>query len=52
MNNEFDLYLVSDSTGETLDRIAVAIKAQFEDVNFSIHHFSFIRTNKRTYKKM
>jgi len=44
MNNKFDLYLVSDSTGETLDRIAVAIKAQFEDINLSIHHFSFIRT--------
>lgn len=44
MNNKFDLYLVSDSTGETLDRIAVAIKAQFENVNLSIHHFSFVRT--------
>jgi len=44
MNNKFDLYLVSDSTGETLDRIAVAIKAQFEDINLSIHHFSFTRT--------
>jgi regulator of PEP synthase PpsR (kinase-PPPase family) len=44
MNNKFDLYLVSDSTGETLDRIAVAIKAQFEDVDLSVHHFSFIRT--------
>jgi len=44
MNTKFDLYLVSDSTGETLDRIAVAIKAQFEDLNLSIHHYAFIRT--------
>jgi len=44
MNNKIDLYLVSDSTGETLDRIAVAIKAQFHDVNFLVHHFSFVRT--------
>jgi len=44
MNNKFDLYLVSDSTGETLDRIAIAIKAQFEDVDLSVHHFSFTRT--------
>ena len=29
MNNIYQIYLISDSTGETLDRIFLAIKAQF-----------------------
>ena len=29
MSNTYEIYLVSDSTGETLDRIFLALKAQF-----------------------
>ena len=32
MNKIYQVYQISDSTGETLDRIFLAIKAQFSDV--------------------
>ena len=48
MNKKYNFFLVSDSTGETLDRIFLAIKAQFRDMEFSIQHFSFIRTSAQT----
>ena len=44
MNKKFDFFLVSDSTGETLDRIFLALKAQFPDNDYNIHHFAFMRT--------
>ena len=31
--NEYNVYLVSDSTGETLDRIFLSLKSQFENFN-------------------
>ena len=33
MNKIYQIYQVSDSTGETLDRIFLAIKAQFPNFN-------------------
>ena len=44
MNRKYNIFLVSDSTGETLDRIFLALKAQFENFNNTLHHFSFVRT--------
>jgi hypothetical protein len=44
MNKKYNVFLVSDSTGETLDRIFLALKAQFENFNNTLHHFSFVRT--------
>ena len=29
MSNTYQIYLISDSTGETIDRIFTALKAQF-----------------------
>ena len=34
MTNTYQIYLISDSTGETLDRIFTAIKAQFKNINY------------------
>ena len=34
MNNTYQIYLISDSTGETLDRIFLALKAQFKNFNY------------------
>ena len=39
MNNTYQIYLISDSTGETLDRIFLALKAQFKDFNYKIHQY-------------
>ena len=52
MNKKYNFFLVSDSTGETLDRIFLAIKAQFRDVKYNLHHFSFIRTSAQTAQLM
>ena len=52
MNKEYNFFLVSDSTGETLDRIFLAIKAQFRNIKYSLHHFSFIRTSAQTAQLM
>jgi len=50
MNNLYQIYLVSDATGETLDRIFIAIKAQFKNINYKIHTFSFTRTSNQILK--
>ena len=47
MKTIHQIYLVSDSTGETLDRIFMALKAQFEDFEYNIHQFSFTRTENQ-----
>jgi len=48
MNKIFNFFLVSDSTGETLDRIYLALKAQFPKNDYKIHHFAFMRTTTQT----
>ena len=50
MNNTYQIYLISDSTGETLDRIFLAIKAQFKNIDYKIHTFSFTRTENQIFK--
>ena len=47
MSNTYEIYLVSDSTGETLDRIFLALKAQFNKIIYKKHQFSFIRTENQ-----
>jgi len=47
MNKVYQVYQVSDSTGETLDRIFLAIKAQFSDFNYKTIHYSFTRTENQ-----
>ena len=50
MNSTYQIYLISDSTGETLDRIFLAIKAQFKNINYKIHTYSFTRTENQIFK--
>ena len=50
MNNIYQIYLISDATGETLDRIFIAIKAQFKNIDYKIHTFSFTRTSNQILK--
>ena len=47
MNKIYQVYQVSDSTGETLDRIFLAIKAQFSNFNCKTVHHSFTRTKNQ-----
>ena len=50
MTNTYQIYLISDSTGETLDRIFMAIKAQFKNIDYNIHTYSFTRTENQILK--
>ena len=47
MSNLYQIYLISDATGETLDRIFIAIKAQFRNINYKVHTYSFTRTENQ-----
>ena len=47
MKISHDIYLISDSTGDTLDRIFLALKAQFEKFEYKIHQYSFTRTENQ-----
>ena len=47
MNKIYQVYQVSDSTGEALDRIFLAIKAQFLDFECKTIHYSFTRTENQ-----
>ena len=50
MKVKHDIYLISDSTGETIDRIFLALKAQFLNFEYNNHQFSFTRTQNQILK--
>ncbi len=50
MSNTYQIYLISDSTGETLDRIFLALKAQFLNIKYKVHSYSFTRTENQILK--
>ena len=50
MSNTYQIYLISDSTGETLDRIFLALKAQFKNIKYKVHPYSFTRTENQILK--
>ncbi len=50
MTNTYQIYLISDSTGETLDRIFLALKAQFKNIVYKVHSYSFTRTENQILK--
>ena len=50
MSNKYQIYLISDSTGETLDRIFLALKAQFLNIEYKVHSYSFTRTENQILK--
>ncbi len=47
MNEKYNVYLVSDSTGETLDRIFLSLKSQFANFDYDKKEFAFIRTEQQ-----
>jgi [pyruvate, water dikinase]-phosphate phosphotransferase / [pyruvate, water dikinase] kinase len=50
MSNTYQIYLISDSTGETLDRIFLALKAQFKNIDYKVYSYSFTRTENQILK--
>jgi regulator of PEP synthase PpsR (kinase-PPPase family) len=47
MNEKYNVYLVSDSTGETLDRIFLSLKSQFANFEYTKKEFAFVRTEQQ-----
>ena len=52
MSNTYQIYLSSDSTGETLDRVFLAIKAQFKNIEYDVKSYFFTRTENQVDKIM
>ena len=50
MTDKYQIFLISDSTGETLDRIFLALKAQFLNIEYKVHSYSFTRTENQILK--
>ena len=47
MNEKYNVYLVSDSTGETLDRIFLSLKSQFAGFEYYKKEYAFVRTEQQ-----
>jgi regulator of PEP synthase PpsR (kinase-PPPase family) len=47
MNDKYNVYLLSDSTGETLDRIFLSLQSQFKDFDYGKKEFVFVRTEQQ-----
>jgi len=50
MKKIYEVYLISDSTGETLDRIFLALQAQFTNFKHISHQYAFTRTENQIIK--
>ena len=50
MDKTYEVYLISDSTGETLDRIFLALKVQFLNFKCKHHQYAFTRTENQIIK--
>ena len=50
MNEKYNVYLISDSTGETLDRIFLSLQSQFQNFEYQKKEFFFVRTQQQVDK--
>jgi len=50
MNTKYQIFLISDSTGETLDRIFLALQSQFTNFDYEKKDFVFTRTEQQIEK--
>jgi len=50
MTTKYQIFLISDSTGETLDRIFLALQSQFANFEYDKKEFVFIRTEQQINK--
>ena len=50
MTSKYQVFLISDSTGETLDRIFLALQSQFANFDYDKKEFVFTRTEQQINK--
>jgi hypothetical protein len=47
MTDKYQIFLISDATGETLDRIFLALKSQFTNFQYDKKEYVFVRTEQQ-----
>ena len=47
MTDKYNIFLISDSTGETLNRIFLALQSQFANFEYEKKEFVFVRTEQQ-----
>ena len=47
MRHKYQINLISDSTGETLDRIFLALRSQFSNFDCEKKEYVFVRTEQQ-----
>ena len=47
MGHNYQINLISDSTGETLDRIFLALKSQFSNFSYKKKEYFFVRSEQQ-----
>ena len=52
MSNTYQIYLISDSTGETLDRVFFFFFSQFKNIEYEVKSYFFTRTENQIDKIM
>ena len=50
MNEKYSVILISDSTGETLDRIFLSLQSQFKNFEYDKKEYFFVRTQQQVDK--
>ena len=50
MNEKYNVYLVSDSTGETLDRIFLSLKSQFANFEYEKKNLLLLEQSNKLIK--
>ena len=50
MNEKYNVYLVSDSTGETLDRIFLSLKSQFANFEYEKKNLLLLEQSSKSIK--
>ena len=50
MNEKYNVYLISDSTGETFDRIFLSLQSQFKNFEYEKKEYFFVRTQQQVDK--
>ena len=50
MNEKYNVYLISDSTGETLDRIFLSLQSQFKNFEYEKKEFFLLEHNNKLIK--
>ena len=52
MNEKYNVYLISDSTGETLDRIFLSLQSQFANFEYKKRNLLLLEPNNKLIRSL